>query len=327
MLHGSVLSAWGKPAANYRDIQQLGADLQKASDFLMQAPVAPANAAMVWCHKNLAGLSLEQYANGLNYYQDWTYRFYRPFANTYIHRNVIAQSMPIDQYKLLFVPMAPYLTTDLRQRLKEWVYNGGVLVLGPMSGYRNGEWASYTDAAMGDLEQWTGIAVESRIPVGTKPRAAEIPIGLSFSNQLSIKGAEAGLWSEALSTKSGNILATYQNGMHKGLPAIIESKYGSGRVLVLGTDPGKVAMEKILLYSAQVAGVQPLAIADPEVVIVPRVGKDAKGYVLVNISNKPRQIAIPDKGSFIDMLTDRKHTVQSFALKPYEVMVLQEQMN
>ncbi len=115
--------------------------------------------------------------------------------------------------------------------------------------------------------------------------------------------------------------------MHKGLPAIIESKYGNGRVLVLGTDPGKVAMEKILLYSAQVAGVQPLAIADPEVVIVPRVGKDAKGYVLVNISNKPRQITMPDKGSFIDMLTDRKHTVQSFVLKPYEVMVLQEQMN
>lgn len=327
MVHGSVLSAWGKPAANYRDIEQLGAHLKKASGFLMQAPVAPANAAMVWCHQNLAGLFLEHYASGLDYYQDWTYRFYRPFANTYIHRDVIAQSMPIDQYKLLFVPMAPYLTAELRQRLKDWVYKGGVLVLGPMSGYRNGEWASFTDAAMGNLEQWTGITVESRIPVGTKPRPAEIPIGLSFSNQLSIEGAVAGLWSEALSTKSGNILATYQNGMHKGLPAIIESKYGSGRVLVLGTDPGKVAMEKILLYSAQVAGVQPMAIADPEVVIVPRVGKVAKGYVLVNISNKPRQITMPDKGSFIDILTERKHAIQSFALKPYQVMVLQEQMN
>jgi beta-galactosidase GanA len=324
MVHGSVLSAWGKPAANYQDIKQLGEDLQKASDFLMQAPVAPAKAAMVWCHQNLAGLSFENYASGLDYYQDWTYRFYRPYADAYIHRDVIAQSASLEPYKLLFVPLAPYLTADLRQRLKEWVHKGGVLVLGPMSGYRTEEWTSFTDAALGDLEQWTGIAVDSRIPVGTKPRPAEIPIGLSFADGILKDSAVAGLWSEALSSQSGTVLATYTNGMHKGLPAIMESKYGKGKILILGTDPGREAMKKLLQYSSQAAGLTPLAVGDPEVVVVPRIGKDVKGYVVINISNKPRSIEIQDTNSFVNVLNGKLQPSVSLSLKPYEVMVLKQ---
>ena len=320
MVHGSVISAWNKPAANYEDIKKLGADLEKASDFLMNAPVAPAEVAIFWCHQNLLGLSIEQYANGLSYYQDWTYRFYRPIADAYIHRDVIPQSADLSKYKLLFAPLMPYITADLRERLKKWVQMGGVLVLGPMSGYRNGEWAAFTDHAMGDLETWSGIEVASRIPVGTLRRPSEIPVMLNFADSLGIYTSEALLWSEALFSTNGRVLATYQRGMHNSLPAIIENRAGKGKVVVLGTDPGKDALKALAIKYAKEAGVKPIAIGDPGVVVAPRIGPVYKGVVVVNISREPKTITIPQQ-RMTDILTGSEES-DILHLKPYEVKVL-----
>jgi len=320
MVHGSVISAWNKPAANWGDIKKLGADLEKASDFLMNAPVALAEVAIFWCHQNLVGLSIEQYANGLNYYQDWTYRFYRPIADAYIHRDVIPQSADLSKYKLLFAPLMPYISVDLRQRLKTWVQVGGILVLGPMSGYRNTEWAAFTDYAMGDLEPWSGIEVASRIPIGTKRRQMEIPVMLKFTDSPGINSPEAMLWSEALTSKTGKILATYQQGMHKSLPAIIENRVGKGKIVVLGTDPGIDAFKALAIKYSGEAGIIPIALGDPGVVVSPRKGPVNNGVVVVNISQEKKTITLPKKG-MTDILTGSEET-DILHLKPYEVKVL-----
>ncbi len=322
MPHGSVISVWGKPAANYNDLKQLGAELNTMSNFLMEHPVAPAQAAIFWSHENLAGLRIEEYANGISYYKDWTYRFYRPLADAFIHRDVIAPGMDIAKYKLLFAPLMPYIPKELRNRLKKWVLNGGILILGPMSGYRNTEWAAFTDYALGDFATWTGMQVESRIPIGTKPREAEIPVLLEYDNSLWIKPSEASLWSEALSSEKGKILATYQNGMHNNLPAIIENKAGKGKVVLLGTDPGYQAFQKIALKYAGEAQIKPLATGNKDVVLVPRKGKN-NALIVLNISNEKKRIAL-NKKYRTELLTNRKISEQKFELKPYQLLLLQE---
>ncbi len=322
MPHGAMIHSWGAKAANWDDLAQLGEELKKTSDFLMQNPVDTAYAAVFWSHENLKGLSMEEYANGIKYYNDWTYRFYRPIADAYIHRDVINQGVDISRYKLLFAPLLPYITKDLRSRLKNWVKAGGILVLGPMSGYRTEEWTSFTDHAIGDIEEWAGIEVTSRIPVGTKRREAEIPLILDFDKELVINNHEARLWSEALVTVYGKKLAVYKNGMHDGENAIIENKVGRGKVVLLGTDPGKEAYQTLALKYAKEAGIKPLASGDGEVVIVPREGKE-KGVCIVNIANKKKNIKIGNK-QYMDLITEKKITHSLLTLEPYEVMILKE---
>ncbi len=323
MPHGSVINAWGKPAANYDDLKTFGAQLKKTSDWQMNNPVAPAEAAIVWSHENLYGLRYEQYANGLSYYVDWTYRFYRPISDAFIHRDVINMSNDISGYKILFIPLLPMMTDDFKTRVMEWVEEGGILIMGPMSGYRNNEWASFINHAYGDFGIWTGIEVDSRIPIGTELRPAEIPINIHFDEKLDIASSEGRLWSEALSSETGEVLATYETGMHDGKNAIIENQVGKGKVVLLGVDPGYDAYKKMVLHYAGEAGVETLGKGDKDVIVAPRKG-ESEGFVIVNIANASKQITIQE-GRYVDLLTDKKNKGGTMELAPYEVMVLDKQ--
>ncbi len=320
MPHGSVLSAWGAKTANFDELKQLGSELHKTSDFMMQHPVPKAKIGIMYSHDADNGLRIEEYANGIKYYNDWTYRFYRALADAYLFRDVLYPSANIDDYKMLFIPLLPNVSSELIDKLEKWVKAGGTLVLGPMTAYRNEEWAQHTDAFMGKIESWSGIRTESLIPIGTQRRPAEIPFLLQFQPDLMIPQSEAGLWSLSLVSSPGKSLATYNGGIHNGKNAIVENKVGNGKVLVLGTDPGKVALKKILLATAKNAGIEPMAEGDEQVVIVPR-GNNA--VAIVNISKNTRNLRLNSSvQKFQNILNDSVITSNRLELKPYQVLVL-----
>lgn len=320
MPHGSVLSAWGGKTANYEELKQLGAELNKMSGVLMQHPVAPADIAIMYSHTSQNGFRIEEYASGIKYYQDWTYRFYRALADAYLFRDVIYPSANIDKYKMIFIPLMPVIDNNLEERLRSWVEAGGTLVVGPMSGYRNEEWAQHTNHFLGKIEAWSGIHVESVLPVGTSRRAEEIPLSLNFHPDLLIANSEASLWSLALNSKDGKVLSAYTSGIHADKSAIIENKVGQGKVVILGTDPGKNALKKILLHTAKDAGISPLASGDEQVVIVPR-SSDIR--IIVNISKQPRSIQLNSPAYVLrNLLNDSVLNSTNLLLKPYEVLVL-----
>ncbi len=324
MPHGSILSAWGDTTANYSEIKELGHELNKSSDFLMNNPVKKAESAIVYSHVAQMGLRIEQYANGLSYYQDWSNRFYRPMADAHILRDVIYPSADISGYKLLFVPLMPYMPLEFQNRLKEWVENGGTLILGPMTGYRTEEWAQFTDHFTGGLEDWTGIYTVSVLPIGTTRRSAEIPFMLKFDSSLDIPMSESSLFSLALRSPEGKIVATTQGGAHNNHPAIIENKVGSGHVVILGTDPGKEAMQKLLLHYAGQAGIKPMASGGDQIVIIPREGQQ-KGWVLVNLTREAKKVTLNSETErFLNILTGKRINGKNFELAPFEVKVLKE---
>ncbi|MGF1636887.1 MAG: beta-galactosidase trimerization domain-containing protein, partial [Cyclobacteriaceae bacterium] len=283
----------------------------------MSTPVAKAKMAIVYSHEADMGLRIEQYVNGLRYYTDWTYRFYLPFHDAGLHRDVIAPGQNYDDYKVIFAPLWPYISDDQRSRLKNWVAQGGTLILGPMSGYRTNEWAFFTDYALGDLEEWSGIEVDSRIPIGLSRRSEEIPLFLQW-NIDSMEKAEASLWSDALSGK-GKILASYENGMHNGKAAIMENNYKKGKLVVLGTDPGRAAITKLLLHYAEQHEIKPTYTGDKNVLVVPRENQKQRGTIVVNHSNEVKNISIEKVG--VDLLNGEK-TSQKLNLNPYEVKVI-----
>jgi beta-galactosidase GanA len=324
MVHGSIINAWGKKVANFEDLKKLGADLKKSSDFLMNNPVAPADIAIIYSHEADMGFRIENYINDIRYYEEWTYRFYHALSDIYLHRDVIGVgNADISRYKLIFAPLLPYVPDQLRRQLKDWVVKGGTLVFGPVSGYRTKEWAFFIESAYGDINEWCGIDVESRIPIGLERRSAETPLYLDWNVDFPIiENTEASLWSDALSTGTGKILARYRNGMHDSQPAVIENTVGKGKVVILGTDPGKKNLSRLLLQLAGEAGIVPTALGDPGVVIGPRVNQhELSGYVLDNITGEQKTVTLPI-GKARDLLTGEEIAPQ-LTLDPYMVRVLE----
>jgi beta-galactosidase GanA len=190
-----------------------------------------------------------------------------------------------------------------------------------MTGYRTEHWTSFTDHAMGDIAEWSGIEVDSRIPVGTKLRPAEIPLKMAYNDPFDLPEGQAGLWSEALSSKEGRVIATYLNGMHAEEAAIIENTVGQGKVVLLGTDPGRGHLGPLLRHYAKEQGIEPLATGDAGPLVVLRKGSKQEGFILDNITSEPKAIELP-KGKYTDILTGKSYSAGQ-ELAPYEVRVLQ----
>lgn len=321
MPHGSIINAWNKPAANYEDLKQVGHELAQTSDFLLNAPVEEAEAAIFYCHTTTFMLGVENYSNGINYYIDWTNRFYRPIADAFIHRDVIHPGADISGYKLIFAPLLPYMPEQTRKNLMKWVEeDGGTLIAGPMTGYRTHEWTSFTDYALGDLEPWMNIFVQSRIPVEAENPLGYIPLMLDFDPSTGLKDQKAELWSESLSVPDGKVLARYEGGMHKGLPAIAETQVGNGKVVFLGTYPGYDAYKWIVENYAQEAGIQPLASGDKDLVLAPRKGRE-RGMVIVNLTNEEKSVTL-NENRYFDVLSGRRVRSSNVELNPFDVKIL-----
>jgi beta-galactosidase GanA len=326
MPHGSFINTWGKKAANWIELVDLGNQIANQSEYLMENPVAKAEIAIIYSHQNDAGFRIEEYANGLKYYNDWTYRFYRPVSDAFLHRDVIHEYSNLESYKLLLLPLMPYIPEETRQRIMMWVEEGGTLLLGPMSGYRTEEWAGFADYATGSWEEWMDIEVESRIPVGTQLRPAEIPLMLEYNSDLNMDPSEAGLWAESLSTRNGKIIAEYKNGMQAGRPAIIESSVGKGKVVFLGCDPGyERYKELVLIYSGE-AGIKPLATGDKDVLVMPRKSPDSEALFIINLANENKKINVPGIVGR-DLFSGRLIREEDFSLSPYECLLIEKENN
>ncbi len=317
MPHGAVISSWNEPAANYKDIEKLGKELKQYGKLLMDNPVDQAEIALVYSHLNDFGLSNEHYYNEINYYRDWSYRFYIPLSQDYFHRDVIGTETDISGYKLILLPLMPFIPEDFEKKLENWVLDGGILILGPMSGYRTADWTSFKNHAYGPLGEWSGISVESRIPVNAFDRAGTVTTLVTFPAFPDLRETQAGLWSDALSSKTGKVLAPYRTGMHDGKPAIVENRKGRGRVVILGTDPGKEAFVKIVEKYATEEGIRRWAMGDPGVMLVPR----KSIIILDNISNE-RKILKLNASFSKDLITGKIIDPEKLQLSPYQVMIL-----
>ncbi|NQZ75937.1 MAG: beta-galactosidase trimerization domain-containing protein [Ekhidna sp.] len=212
--------------------------------------------------------------------------------------------------------MAPVLPDELKERLKMWVEDGGILILGPMSGFRSEYWTAYKNHALGDFGIWTGIEVDTRIPIDpyNKAHASVLKIKSDYAENQ----AEASLWSEAISSENGMVKAKYVTGMHDEKAAIIENSIGKGKVVYLGADPGYDIMKSLYLYYASEVGIKPLASGDKDVVVVERARGKKESLFVINLTNEPRQITL--KKPFKEMMIGEDKGSNSLELKPFEVL-------
>lgn len=323
MPHGAILSAWGKPFANYTDLKVLGQEISRLTDFMMDNPVSKAEVAIVYDHNSDKALRIEEISNGIKYYTDWTAHFYRPLSDAFIHRDVIPLSADFSRYKLIFMPLLPVIPGYVRERIMKWVENGGILMLGPMSGYRNEYFAANTDFALGNLEPWMGIEVNSRLPIDPFTRDHADISEISFSNGSDTSNYNAHFWTESLTSTTGKVVATHVNGMHHGKPAIIENKVGKGKVVLLGSSPGAMALQTLILDYCRQVGIEPMATGDQDILMVPRGKGRAQHYFIINLKNQQQELMLPFE-EWEDLMNDTIGESKEIKLDPYQIMLIKQ---
>jgi len=316
MQHGTLVTATGEWSVNKGAMQKLTAEHAVHGQWLMEHPPLRADVAVVLSIENAWAFSIDPIDDGMKYQNIFRDHYYMPLVRSHVWRDVISEGHDFGAYKVVVMPLLPMLKADTRAKLKTFVEQGGVAVLGPIIGYRDEEFTAYKDRAFGGLEEIIGA--DSALRFTTMWVNDEVHLDFVADGALPGVGALQDVppkyrnWSEAYTPRAGTqVLARYSGGYGDGLPAILWRPVGKGGVLTIGTAVSESQYAALVHAAMAVAGVEPIASGSPDVVVVPRATRDGKvaGYGVANLSKAAAEITVDGESLLVGPLEARLHKV------------------
>jgi beta-galactosidase GanA len=314
LMHGSVVSAAGRPLHIFGEVQQLGREFKQAGEFLRGTRPTISGLGLIWSQRVARMFQFQATVKPeFNYEQTLGEAIYHPLLRAQYRPDILQPGADLSPYRLLLCPLLMTLEErGLRERLEAWVEAGGTLIAGPLTDVRDHEGAHYAHATLGVLEDWGGAYCRYSLP--------GFPLDFASTWQADGHTGTGQVWYDGLEPRGAEALAVYSEGPLKGLASITRQRKGRGQVILLGTLPSPEDLRLLIETTAAEHGVQPIAAAAPNVLVVPRTGTGGPGCVAMEwdcapggwlMLNKPRR----------DLLSGE--TLQGrVEFAPYQVRVL-----
>ena len=313
MMHGAVLDSSGRPLHIFDEVKQVADDFKKSADFLANTKVEQ-NVAIHFSSHNWNMMESQSLIMHLNYNSQVVNTFYNPILESGVHTDVISLRGDLKPYKLVFTPLLLSLEEgDFRRRIKDWIFNGGTWVVGPMTDVRNQYGAKYIHSPFGMLEELTGIHCNYQLPDKQKSFTTKWSDGTDFVGDI---------WFDAYSNAEDEESWVNYTGGHSALigkSVIVQKSFGKGNIIMLGTYPSEADMKKLLAKIYSQIDIHPYKV-DGNILVVPRKGKDLSGIIMVEYKGKEGKISLDEP--MLDIITG-KIKAGDFVMKPWDIMVLQ----
>ncbi len=308
--HGVIVGPDGTPVPVYPEIQQIGAEFEKAGSALSGTHVE-SQVAVLHSYESRWAIEWQPQTDKFDPVEELV-RYYRPLRQIAQSVDVVPPWAPLSKYKLVVAPAMNLLTTEQADNLIAYVNNGGNLVLGARSGMKDADNGLQVNRQPGQLVPLLGGRVEQFYALGET-----VPVTGELGN------LNADIWADQLSTSSPDtrVVARYgaASGWIDGQPAIISRKIGKGSITYVGACFDAAGMKKIIHWLTSMAGVTtPLPNIPADVEVSERVGNGKDVTILVNFAAAPQTLALPSA------MTDLLHggRVSSVQLPKYGVAVL-----
>ncbi|WP_066172712.1 beta-galactosidase [Bacillus marinisedimentorum] len=219
----------------------------------------------------------------------------------------------IKKYKILIYPHPAILSKETADLLTEYVKQGGTLVFGSRTGYKDTSGQCYMKPFPGEASELAGATVEEFSLV------AHTQEGPAFRwNQREFKN-ESFFEILKVQAKGIEVLARYEGSYYDGKPALVKNKVGNGSVYYFG---GTFTEELagMILSHADIHSVVDGSMALPqEMELSVRENTDgSKYYFLLNYSDRVQEIEL--KEPFINLLSGEAVN-GVFDLEPFGVSV------
>lgn len=146
------------------------------------------------------------------------------------------------KYKLIFYPHGSIFTKERADILRQYVSQGGILVFGCRTAYKNIDGICVTDALPGVVSDLAGVDIPEYTAVS--PETGSVMVSWDGTELLSTIFND-----ELVAVGDAEVLAQYEEGYYKGAGALVRNSYGDGEVYYYGSvfseDVAKVFLEKL----------------------------------------------------------------------------------
>ena len=237
-----------------------------------------------------------------------------------VSTNTAANYENLRKYKILVIASAPCLDEKvLLPSLKQFVENGGILIISPFTGYQTWDGVFHNSGFTSDLNSLTGCIIRSVRLISKKSSYIDHII---WGDTILLQNSAAGMdgFTEILDNyNEADVVAhfTTTDEVMNNKPAAILKKSGKGSVLKLAFWPGKDHFTQLI---SQIGKSSDNYLTEPLNEGVQAVPRTDNSFFIINTMGIVQKVSLVK--SMVDRITGSTRS-ENFELKPYEILWLE----
>jgi beta-galactosidase len=306
-----VLDHDGRPNRRLQELGDLARELERV-DALLAGTVPAVQAAVVYDYDARFALELQPTNPALRHV-DALRAHYGALKRQGVEVDLLAPTADLASYRLVAAPSLYVVDEDVAAALRSYVESGGLLVLGPRSGFKDRTNAVPERPLPAWLDELAGLEVSDIA-------------SLLDDSQTTIEGVDGADgafhgWFEELSLTTARPLYRYRDSDFAGSAAIAINEVGAGRVVYVGGVATADTLDGLCAWLAREAGLDVFdAPGDVEVVRLVEPASGRKLLFLLNYADEERTISIPGEPT---SHLDGELQARSLVLGSYGVALLE----
>ena len=295
--HSAMVPHAGEDSAVFRDVCELGADLNKLSDEgILGSRLAKSRVAVVFDYESEWATEHTATPTQHVHHVDEPLAWFRALADQGVTADVVPVRGAWDGYEMVVLPSVYLLSEETTRRVRDYVVGGGRLVVTYYTGISDEMDHVWLGGYPGSIRVVVGVRVEEFMPMGNDFTGA--PDHLDLSN-----GAVAHDIADVIGSvdESATVLATFKDnpwtGMD-GVPAIVANTFGEGRSVYVGARLGREGLALSLPEILESLGMAEAGGNDGRVLHVEREGADGSRFVF-SFNRTHETVRVPVEGEVV----------------------------
>ena len=319
--HSAMVPHTGEDSAVFRDVCELGADLNVLADNgLLGTKLAKSKVAVVFDYESEWASEHTATPTQKVHHVDEPLQWFRALADHGVTADVVPVSSNWDDYEMVVLPSVYLLSEETTRRVRDYVVGGGRLVVTYYTGISDERDHVWLGGYPGSIRDVVGVRVEEFMPMGDD--FPGVPGRLGLSN-----GAVARDIADVIGSvdRSATVLETFRDDPWTGMdgaPAIVANTFGEGRSVYVGARLGRDGIAKSLPEILESLGMTETGENDSRVLRVEREGSDGSRFVF-SFNRTHEAVQIPFEGKIV-VSSFAEVSGENVSIKPNGVIVTKQ---
>ena len=295
--HSAMVPHAGEDSAVFRDVCELGTDLNKLSDEgILGSRLAKSRVAVVFDYESEWATEHTATPTQHVHHVDEPLAWFRALADQGVTADVVPVRGAWDGYEMVVLPSVYLLSEETTRRVRDYVVGGGRLVVTYYTGISDEKDHVWLGGYPGSIRDVVGVRVEEFMPMGDD--FTGVPDRLELSN-----GAVAHDIADVIGSVDGTatVLETFKDDPWTGMdgaPAIVAHTFGEGRSVYVGARLGRDGIALSLPEILDSLGMAEAGGNDGRVLHVEREGADGSRFVF-SFNRTHETVRVPVEGEVV----------------------------
>ena len=319
--HSAMVPHAGEDSAVFRDVCELGADLNTLADNgLLGTKLAKSKVAVVFDYESEWASEHTATPTQKVHHVDEPLQWFRALADHGVTADVVPVRGAWDDYEMVVLPSVYLLSEETTRRVRDYVVGGGRLVVTYYTGISDERDHVWLGGYPGSIRDVVGVRVEEFMPMGDD--FPGVPGRLGLSN-----GAVAHDIADVIGSVDGTatVLETFKDDPWTGMdgaPAIVAHTFGEGRSVYVGARLGRDGIALSLPEILDSLGMAEVGGNDGRVLRVEREGADGSRFVF-SFNRTHETVRVPVEGEVV-VSSFAEVSGETISIKPNGVIVTKQ---